>query len=213
VKVELENPSTRDTEVCDLGDGTVVMRFLGCNNHAVVNNRMVIEIAKPVPAPVLRPRTVIASQTPSVCVKSVELNIWEPSAVQVPGVAEVIGHRERQDGEVGDTYQTDVSARFGAVFMEMYEAGKLRYSPMQHTVLAVIQRGEQEFVVYEGPASGKMSFSAEGYQKGDTFAVFFSTNQKMTAFPSYRGLFADDLPFCVNAMHAIEGDGPLLSSQ
>ncbi len=47
VLIALENPETRDTEICDLGDGVVVMRFLGCNNHAIVNNWVPVVESQP----------------------------------------------------------------------------------------------------------------------------------------------------------------------
>jgi hypothetical protein len=46
VLVDLQNPITRKTEVCDLGNGLYAMRFHGCDNHGLV--RLHIHVPKPV---------------------------------------------------------------------------------------------------------------------------------------------------------------------
>lgn len=52
VLVALKDPSTRTTEVCDLGGGVYAMRFLGCGNHGLV-------MGKPIPRTARVPEVVV----------------------------------------------------------------------------------------------------------------------------------------------------------
>lgn len=103
-KVALENPSSRKTEVCDLGGGVVAMRFHGCNNHAVVVgwNAKATVIPTPAPAPAY------------MCAKKIgEVSVWATDVVaKVPGLADAIA--KVRAGKSGYYDPAEVSRGFGA---------------------------------------------------------------------------------------------------
>ncbi len=93
VLVSLENPPTRQATVCDLGGDVYAIRFHGCNNHAVVRS----------------PKRPVARENLCTAEKYARINVWESSALNVPGVRETIAatrenfeHADRVSRENGN---------------------------------------------------------------------------------------------------------------
>ncbi len=124
-KVNLLNPSSRTTEVCDLGGGIIVMRFHGCNNHALVRGwtqplQRVVEEVKPQTTPV--------AQVPVQCTQTLhaQLDIWQKEANAVPGVRAAIA-ATRPDPS-GHFAPNRVSRTYGGTFRDMHTKGQLQRS-------------------------------------------------------------------------------------
>lgn len=101
-KVALVNPSSRKTEVCDLGGGTFAMRFHGCNNHAVVVGWKPEKATVAPPAPAY------------MCAKKIgEVSVWTTDVVaKVPGLADAIA--KVRAGKSGYYDPAEVSRGYGA---------------------------------------------------------------------------------------------------
>lgn len=163
-KVALVNPSSRKTEVCDLGGGTFAMRFHGCNNHAVVVGwKPARATVAPAPAPVV-----------STCVETqrIRLVIWEPKAVEIPGVRQAIAVSG------GSSYYDsgDVSRGFGKAFRAEKSAGRLNLGKKPTpVVISLLKANGTEERLYSGQVVGSYSFSMpSGFVEGDVLRILFT---------------------------------------
>lgn len=164
-KVALVNPSSRMTEVCDLGGGTFAMRFHGCNNHAVVVGwKPARATVAPAPAP--------AVSTTCVETQRIRLVIWESKAVEVPGVRQAIAVSG------GSSYYDsgDVSRGFGKAFRAEKSAGRLNLGKKPTpVVISLLKANGTEERLYSGRVVGSHSFSMpSGFVEGDALRILFT---------------------------------------
>lgn len=163
-KVALVNPSSRKTEVCDLGGGTFAMRFHGCNNHAVVVGWKPAKATVAPPAPQAPANACVATQ-------KIRLVVWEVKAVDVPGVRKAIA----MSG--GSSYYDsgDVSRGFGKAFRAEKSAGRLNLSKKPTpVVISLLKANGTEEKLFSGSVVGSHTFTMpSGFVEGDVLRVLF----------------------------------------
>ena len=165
-KVALVNPSSRKTEVCDLGGGVVAMRFHGCNNHAVVVGW------KPGKATVAPPASAPAPANACYATQKIRLVIWEAKAAEVSGVKETIAKAG------GSSYYDsgDISRGFGRAFRAEKSAGRLGLGKKSTLVtISLMKANGTEEKLFSGPVVGSHTFTMPlGFVEGDDLRVLFA---------------------------------------
>ena len=208
VAVALEDPPSRDAEVCDLGMGVYAIRFLGCNNHARVDRK--IEITRGNDTPALE--NPLASRTPppepvfnpgarqQQCPMITTPRIYEPRAAGVDGVREILAQIDETGGKLvegakngstdGDGSEAErISRRYGASLNAMYRSGGLALSSSPHHISMVLERpGQPPQVFFDGEVTGEQRVRLpEDFRPGDKIVTRFYDYSSIQS-PSIHGL-------------------------
>lgn len=131
VRVDLKNPPTRETTVCDLGGGVYAMRFHGCGNHALVRTYSTrVEVLPPAPKPVpLAPKLTLIPMDGCKNSKTLNILIASSSALR----SDVRGTIAATKG--GGFFAEDrVSRKYGEAYWDAYRRGEVEVSRETYNV-------------------------------------------------------------------------------
>lgn len=162
VRVGLENPPTRKSEVCTTKDGWHVIRVSGCNNIAVVRplKPLVIQVTKGLES---RPtRKPFAGQSGCDLGREgryIEVAMFTPPAAEhscaVKHMYAPDGRRNRGEDPTGwNPGGNSFSENCGREFWEGEKAGRLQLSKTPHPVEVVVEDGESETIIFKGTLTG-----------------------------------------------------------
>jgi hypothetical protein len=169
-KVALVNPSSRKTEVCDLGGGVMAMRFHGCNNHAVVVGW---KPGKATAAPASVPATACPNPV------MVRVNVWNSRVVEFPGAQEAVALAKTSSESYFNP--KDLSRGIGDKLLLAGKQGSISRSTVAHemTVTVMKANGTQEVVVPKRGIVGEYTFPMPAtFGNGDVMRVVFTDLSK-----------------------------------
>ncbi len=196
VLVDLKDPPTRSTLVCDLGGGTYVLHFLGCGNYGVVRGFIPPQpkvVAEPPRAQVVippAPLLVVPSTPTAICPSgefSVATFIWSPEALGVTrqvrdsaGNTRVISAQQVIDdmkrAGASDPHRGNALARFfGGTFFAKAKAGELQQA--EATFPARYEQVKADGTVHklwEGQVGGTgrpVDVPIPNFEDGDTIRI------------------------------------------
>ena len=154
-------------------DGTSVhiIRHLGCNNVSRVNGWQKSLSTRVTEATLPLPLTQQACAT-----KWLQVNIWDPSALEVSGVRETIVETRRAAKE-SVFVPNRLSRKYGATLRSMQSGGRLGYGGQVHHVQIILRKVDgKEYQIFQGEVKGRyrMMFPDNFTQEGDTMRIVFS---------------------------------------
>jgi hypothetical protein len=191
VKVDLVKFPTLAAMVYELTakDGTKVhvIRHLGCSNISKVvgwQSPLVVAVKEPQQKLPLAPATEMCAR------KYLQVNIWDPKALELPGVRETISETRRAQKE--NVFAPNrLSRKFGRMFREMHDASTLARGVQSHNVQVILRKATdgKDYQVFSGQVKGmyRMSFPDEFSQEGDTMRIVFS-DYGVLASPTPTGI-------------------------